>query len=253
MILSGADDLRTPTAGAEALARTIPGSHLLVVPFTGHSVLGDDPSTCSSSALQAIFKGTPVMACRKVRPPARLRPQAPPPRSLSRLSPQLPYSGLVGLSARGVMLTIDDLARQLSLQSELAGSGGDPFSLTAELVTGLRSGVAQVTDSAVELHNYSLIPGLSISGTIRPELVTLHVGGSRALHGTLHRGPHRTLVGSLGGQLVRLPANSEISAAIVGIDAATRSAIHTRRNLGSTHLLPGSGNGLGDARLHPLR
>jgi hypothetical protein len=31
-----------PTSGARELARAIPGSHLLVVPFTGHSVLGAD-------------------------------------------------------------------------------------------------------------------------------------------------------------------------------------------------------------------
>ncbi len=55
LILSGADDLRTPTSDAHQVAAQIPGSHLLVVPNTGHSVLGSDPTHCASDALQALF------------------------------------------------------------------------------------------------------------------------------------------------------------------------------------------------------
>ena len=253
LILSGADDLRTPTSGARALAGTIPGSHLLVVPFTGHAVLGGDPSHCSARALQALFKGTPIRACRTARPPLRLRPQAPPPRSLGGVSPQPGYPGLAGRSAHGVALTVADIAHQLSLQSELGGSSGQGFTLASELVTGLRSGVASVSGSSVVLRNYSLIPGLTLSGTIRAEVLRLRVGGSRAAHGTLRRGPHRMLEGTLGGQHVRLPANSEISAAIVGIDAATRTALHTRRHLGGAPPRPGPRLGLGGDQLHPLR
>ncbi len=252
LILSGADDLRTPTSSARALAGRIPGSHLLVVPFTGHSVLGEDPGRCSGDALQALFEGAPVKACRDGRLPARLRPPALPPRSLADVSPQRGYRGLAGRSAHAVALTVADIAHQLSLESELGGSSGEAFSLSADLVTGLRSGLARVSGSSVFLHNYSLIPGLTLSGTIRPELLRLRVGGSRAAHGTLRRGPHRMLVGTLGGQSVRLPANSEITAAIVGIDAATRTALHTRRHLGTGRPVPGSGVGLGGRQLHPL-
>ena len=68
LILSGADDLRTPTANARVVAAQIPGSHLLVVPEVGHSVLGSDLSGCSSGALQALF--SPLRSS-----PARGRPQ----------------------------------------------------------------------------------------------------------------------------------------------------------------------------------
>jgi pimeloyl-ACP methyl ester carboxylesterase len=55
LILSGADDLRTPTANAREVAAQIPDSQLLVVPNTGHSVLGSDQTHCASDALQALF------------------------------------------------------------------------------------------------------------------------------------------------------------------------------------------------------
>jgi pimeloyl-ACP methyl ester carboxylesterase len=56
LILSGADDLRTPTSNAREVAALIPGSHLLVVPNTGHSVLGADSTHCASDALQALSR-----------------------------------------------------------------------------------------------------------------------------------------------------------------------------------------------------
>ena len=55
LILSGADDLRTPTANAREVAAQIPGSQLLVVPEVGHSVLSSEPSGCARKALQALF------------------------------------------------------------------------------------------------------------------------------------------------------------------------------------------------------
>ena len=60
LILSGADDLRTPTANARAVAAQIPDASLLVVPNTGHSVLGADPTPCAHNALQALFENKPV-------------------------------------------------------------------------------------------------------------------------------------------------------------------------------------------------
>jgi len=74
LVLSGADDLRTPTSNARELAAEIPGAHLLVVPYTGHSVLGSDPSGCSQHALQALFAGKPIRSCPNAPPPSFLRP-----------------------------------------------------------------------------------------------------------------------------------------------------------------------------------
>jgi len=252
LILSGADDLRTPTATAREVARTIPGAHLLVVPFTGHSVLGTDPSKCSGEALQALFEPAPIKPCHAGRPPARLRPVAPPPPSLRDVAPAAGYAGQAGRTAHGVALTLADLARQLGLALEVAGAGDEPFA-SAGGTGGLHSGWATLAGSTLSLHDYSEIPGLTLSGTIRPEVIELRVGGAAAAPGTLRRGASRTLVGTLGGQVVRLPADSEISAAIVGIDATRSQANDARRDLsGAGGVLAGPGVGDGDARLLPL-
>ncbi len=74
LILSGEQDLRTPTADARAVAAQIPDAQLLLVPFTGHSVLGSDFSGCAELAVQAFFGGGAGAAVR-VRP-ERVRPHA---------------------------------------------------------------------------------------------------------------------------------------------------------------------------------
>ena len=57
LILSGAQDLRTPTSNALQVAAKIPDAQLLVVPYTGHSVIGSDFSDCASLAVTAFFSG----------------------------------------------------------------------------------------------------------------------------------------------------------------------------------------------------
>ena len=122
LILSGADDLRTPTSGAREVAEQIPGSQLLVVPNTGHSVLSSDPTHCASNALQALFAGKPIQPCKATPPPPllRLTPLAPtqpredPPGAGSR--------GLPGRTLQAVLLTLGDFDRQLELQ--LVGQAG---------------------------------------------------------------------------------------------------------------------------------
>ena len=61
--LSGADDLRTPTSGARAVAAQIPDALLLVVPNTGHSVLTTEPTKCARVALLAQFAGKAIAPC----------------------------------------------------------------------------------------------------------------------------------------------------------------------------------------------
>jgi len=87
LILSGADDLRTPTANAREVAAQIPGSHLLVVPNTGHSVLSSDPTHCASDALQALFADKPIEPCADTPPAANLRPTPLPPARAGRHRP----------------------------------------------------------------------------------------------------------------------------------------------------------------------
>ncbi|HEX4436388.1 MAG TPA: alpha/beta fold hydrolase [Solirubrobacteraceae bacterium] len=222
LILSGGADLRTPTSGARAVAALIGGSHVLVVPMVGHSVLGSDPTSCAARALQALFAGKAIHACRVMPTPLRLRPEPLPPPSLAHVRPVRGYSGRPGRTARALQLTVEDLARQLFLRIE---ASGEEFVTLLELrVGGLRSGWARLSAGGVSFHDYSFIPGMTLSGSLRSETADLHIGGPAAADGTLHLGPHHMLVGTLGGLSVRVTASAERATAIVGADAEASSA-----------------------------
>jgi pimeloyl-ACP methyl ester carboxylesterase len=223
LILSGADDLRTPTANARSVAAQIPDAHLLVVPNTGHAVLEDEPTACARNALQAMFAGGvgvhPISSCPKGPPLPYLQPTPLAPERLSAVAPAHGYRGRAGRTLQAVRLTIADFARQLTLQL-LETSGGRSGIVASSLRSGgLRAGWVQLTKSGLSLHGYSYVPGVTLTGTIKSERVTLRVGGSAAAHGTLRLGPRRALVGELGGQRVLVPASPVASAAIVGGNA----------------------------------
>jgi len=224
LILSGADDLRTPTANAREVAAQIPDARLLVVPYTGHSVLSDEPTACAREALQAMFAGGvggQIQPCAPAPPPAALRPIPPPPVRLGLVSPASGYRGVSGRTLHAVALTVADFARQLALALGAAGEGGLAATLRAG---GLRAGWAQYADGALSFSGYSYVPGVSVSGVLRPESADLRIGGSAAAHGTLRLGGRATLVGTLGGRRVRLNLSSpQASAAIVGVDAQESS------------------------------
>ena len=62
LILSGAQDLRTPTSNARAVAALIPDAQLEIVPFTGHSVLGSDFSGCAERRPGGLLRRRPGAA-----------------------------------------------------------------------------------------------------------------------------------------------------------------------------------------------
>jgi hypothetical protein len=202
LILSGADDLRTPTSDARELAAAIPGSHLLVVPDVGHSVLGVDPSGCAARALQALFAGKPIAACRRVPLPAILRPMPVPPARLLDVPPAPGNRGRPGRTLQAVALTLADLGRQLTLQVLARLAQG---SLGAPDVGGLRAGYAGPGPGELLLHGYSYVPGVVVSGKLSSDSLRLHVSGAAAAPGALHTGPGQQLIGTLGGQTVHLP------------------------------------------------
>jgi hypothetical protein len=199
-----------------------------VVPFTGHSVLGDDPSSCSSNALKALFSGAPIEPCRKIPTPSSLRPQKRPPLGLSGLSPAGGRRGLTGRTAHAIELTISDLKSQLLLELEASGDES-LFSPSGLRTGGLRSGWASLNKEGLKLHDYSFVPGLTLSGAIKSEVADLRIGGPKAAHGVLRLGRRHALVGRLDGQSVDLPATSQASAAIVGADATASTNRDTRR------------------------
>jgi len=212
LILSGAADLRTPTADARALAAQIPGAQLLVVPFTGHAVLGDEPTNCARDAVAAMFAGHPPEPCRGARPAGVAPPPLPPP-DLAAIAPHHGVAGRPGRTLHAVALTLADLARQLAIEA-----GADEEASGALAVGGLRSGFVRFAEDKLTLHDYSYVPSVTINGSLSPGVADLHVGGPAAAAGTLRLAPHGTLVGTLEGHAVTLPANSIGSAAIVRKD-----------------------------------
>jgi pimeloyl-ACP methyl ester carboxylesterase len=230
LILSGADDLRTPTANAREVAAQIPDAHLLVVPNTGHAVLEDEPTSCARKALQAMFTGGvgvhSIKPCPASPPPALLRPTPLAPSGLAEVPPAHGYHGRAGRTLAAVRLTIADAARQLAgklLEAGGSSGGGSGGGLDSG---GLHSGWVGLGPGGLSFHDYSYIPGVTLSGTIHSEHATLHIGGHAGADGVLHLGTHHLLVGELEGQRVQVRASapnvqaSEVRPdAIVGGDA----------------------------------
>jgi pimeloyl-ACP methyl ester carboxylesterase len=214
LILSGADDLRTPTANAREVAAQIPDAHLLVVPYTGHSVLTDEPTPCGREALTALFSSATIKPCPAAPTPTALRPPPLPPRRLSSVAPTSGYSGLPGRTLQAVQLTLADSLRQLTLQ--LGSVSTESLTVPPLRTGGLRAGWVRYVGGVLTFHDYSYVPGVTISGTIGAETAAVRVAGSVAAHGNLHMGANKSLTGVLGGRHVTLVANSRASAAIVG-------------------------------------
>lgn len=199
LILSGAQDLRTPTSGAEAIAARIPGSQLLVVPYTGHSVLGTEFSGCAQTAVKAFFSGTAAQPCATTS-----NPFAPTPITPTKLSSVKPVGGVTGTPGRTltvVLETIVDLERQVigaTLQAEQELPSGSSFG-------GLRGGYARITSSALQLHHLSFVGGVQITGSFpivdgRLQAANLHVEGSQAARGIVRIGASAHVTGTLGGR-----------------------------------------------------
>jgi pimeloyl-ACP methyl ester carboxylesterase len=230
LIISGADDLRTPTSGARELAAQIPGAHLLIVPYTGHSVLGEEPTACAREALIAMFAGTTIHRCHPAPPPASLLPPPLPPPRMSLVSPERGYTGLSGRTLHAIRLTLQDLNHELALQ---AGSSGELSAATTLRTGGLRGGWAEITSTGLSLHGLSYVPGLALSGFIKGETADVRVTGRSAADGTLRLGRGDALVGTLGGRHVQLVANRDATAAIVARDAQASSNSRARGSAGA--------------------
>ncbi len=200
LILSGAQDLRTPTSGARRLAAEIPDAQLLVVPYTGHSVIGSDFGNCAQLAVEAFFGGAPVQPCKHLPDPFAPTPITP--TKLAAIQP-VPGVGVGGNRGRTLTATLDtllDLDREVlgaTLQVEQKLPSGTSFG-------GLHGGYAKLSGSAVGLHNFTFVPGVQLSGTLfdkggKLSRVTVHISGSAAAHGTVTIASGEHASGILGG------------------------------------------------------
>ncbi|HEY7953309.1 MAG TPA: alpha/beta hydrolase [Solirubrobacteraceae bacterium] len=199
LILSGAQDLRTPTSGARRVAATIPDAQLLVVPYTGHSVLGTDFTDCASLAIKAFFSNAPVQVCA---PASNIFTPTPiTPAHLESVSPAAGVPGRAGRTVTAVLDTILDLNRQVigaTLQANQSLPSGSSFG-------GLRGGYARLRRGSVLLHRLSFVPGVQLSGIFpvkegRLQATTVQVSGSAAAAGTVRVGSGKRVSGDLGGR-----------------------------------------------------
>jgi len=217
LIFSGAQDLRTPTSNAIKVAAEIPGASVVVVPFTGHSVIGSDLTGCAEKALASFFAGTPPAQCAGAKDVL-----APTPVTPRRLSAVRAPAGLPGRPGRTLVAALDtvlDLNRQViaaTIQAEATLPSGASFG-------GLHGGYARLTASSAVLHDLSFVAGVRLSGTFRIKHgrllpATLRISGASAAPGTvrLGLGSHR-VIGTLGGRHFDMPiARVRLSSAAAG-------------------------------------
>ena len=210
LILSGADDLRTPMANAREVAAEVPGSHLVVVPNVGHSVLSGDLSDCSSDALQALFTGKAIQQCPRQGLEPLLRPTPVPPARLQAVPVATGNHGRAGRTLEAVALTLADLDRQVDYMTlARLGSGGLSALVSLDL-GGLHAGWAELGSGKLHLHDYVYVPGVTISGTVASESLSLTVTGGAAAAGKLTLGASDKLAGVLEGQPIHPIAPSPI-------------------------------------------
>jgi pimeloyl-ACP methyl ester carboxylesterase len=201
LILSGGQDLRTPTANARSVAKLIPDAQLVTVPYTGHSVIGSDLTGCARSALAAFFAGAPVSACHAST--NRFPPAPAAPLSVSGLATTGGVPGGAGRTLSASVKTIRDLERMVVVLGLSFGEipVGAHFG-------GLRGGDARVTKTSVVLHRYAYLPGVQLSGTVSTSLLlkakgsasSLTVGGGAAAAGRLRLSSGHRVAGVLGGR-----------------------------------------------------
>ncbi len=201
LILSGGQDLRTPTANATSVAARIPDAQILVVPYTGHSVLGSDLTGCTKSTLQAFFAGVPVTPCPASAnhfPPVPLAP-----RSAGEVPTAAGLPGLPGRTLTASLKTVGDLERTVVVLG--IGFGAIPVGAR---FGGLRGGDAKVTKTGVVLDRYSYVAGVRLSGVIPIGLLLkakgpsgeLIVSGAGAASGHVRLSTGHRVSGVLGGR-----------------------------------------------------
>jgi pimeloyl-ACP methyl ester carboxylesterase len=201
LILSGGQDLRTPTEDARRVAALIPDAQLVRVPYTGHSVIGSDLSGCAKAALASFFAGAAVQACPAAGNHFRVAPL--PPRLLAHLPPTPGIGGPASRTLTGVLDSLLDLRRTVLTAG--FNFGGIPYGAQ---FGGLRGGSARVTKAGVRLEHFTYIPGLQLTGLLPTSIVLknagaparLRVGGSAAAAGRVQIAAGGRLSGVLAGR-----------------------------------------------------
>jgi pimeloyl-ACP methyl ester carboxylesterase len=200
LILSGEQDMRTPTADARTVAARIPDAQLLVVPYTGHSVLGSDVSDCSALAVKSFFAGNSVAPCTTTSNPFAPTPVTP--TRLSRVHPPAGFGGRPGRTLVAVLDTLVDLNRQViaaTLEADAELPSGSSFG-------GLHGGYAKLTATKAVLRDFSFVPGVELTATFPVrngalQTTSIRISGTEASPGTVRVGADSVrATGTLAGR-----------------------------------------------------
>jgi hypothetical protein len=200
LILSGEQDLRTPTSNARALAAEIPDAQLLLVPYTGHSVIGSDLSSCAATAVEQFFTVGSIQPCAST--PNLFAPTSLSPTKLTYIKPPHELAGRPGKTLVAALDTLTDFSRLViaaTLQANEQLPSGSSFG-------GLRGGYAKLTHSAAILKGFSLVPGVQLTATFpirddKLQAADIHVSGKEAAPGTIIFGGASTrATGTLGSK-----------------------------------------------------
>ena len=187
LVISGRQDLRTPTESAHRTAAQYPHAILLRVASAGHSVLSTDVSGCARAGMMAFLRGQAVQQCNKAKQDRFTMLAAPyAPATIDTLRPiRLPGRPGRTLSALTVTLT---------------GVGFDTATRTGSFrLPGLRAGFVRGRGSRLELHGVSWIDGVRVSGTISGRAGgTLTLSGPAAAAGSVTYS-RQGVAGTLGG------------------------------------------------------
>jgi pimeloyl-ACP methyl ester carboxylesterase len=214
LIISGADDMRTPTANADAVAAMIPDATVVVVPQTGHSVLTTELSSCAQSAVDAFFAGTTIdTSCKPRSLPSYLQPAAAQPASAAAALAPPGMHGRAGHTAGAVGLSLRWSAREFaeSLFETLIGSYNPSFN---KGLGGVYGGFVKETTAhssqrvTMSFHHFSYIAGVELTGTIAGGVGTLHISGPAAAPGTLTSISANHFSGTLGGRHVHFATSA---------------------------------------------
>jgi len=211
LILSGARDIRTPTAGAVAVARWIAEAALVIAPDAGHSLVSSR-FPCVSEALTRFFAGAAVgNPCAAGAAPdtaADVEPLAPRPSARHSLA--------------ALLDTVADAARIVAAHGRLDAPlafgglrGGSACARPGDLDAAGRR------EAALTFAGFAYVPGVRVSGRARVSGGTLRDLSITTAGARLRLRGDR-LVGRLGGRAVVARVDRRVPA--VSVDAAPVSS-----------------------------
>lgn len=158
ILLSGGQDMRTPTANAQAVAARSPQATVVVAPGWGHDLV--DNLSCATNQVSRLLAGRAVQAtaCRGITTALVDKPFPAPAATISQLSP-MGAPGTPGRVAHAVRFSVQDALSSADAGLDAGLSG----------IQGVRSGLMTITGSGGSTARFTAFSdtrGVAISGSL---------------------------------------------------------------------------------------